>query len=280
MYKSLIQKNAKIRMEFLLKYQPHSDEWDCPYDEMEYLLLESLTQPVFNLETESFQENPLLELDLFNIKRYLEDIAKDVVENKITEISSIENDLERKFKSEVIDQIKEDYWDDFDLGRFEKRDVLLQSLVYFFKFSIKEDYSPKNYPYTAIFREVEENNKDSFPRENIQGWVRSYVLNKRDEELHQSFFYWDGKVFKNSETHSISANFEIVAWSEIAERDKEDFIVFKSKINQLNKYLQYAFSDKAIDLKPEPLYTKISWGETFDSLKLYKEKEGKINEKH
>lgn len=273
MSKSLIEKNAKRRMEFLSEYQPHSGEWDCPYDEMEYFLLENLTQPVFNLDNKDFHENPLLALDSFNIKRFLEEIAKDVVEKKLTDVSNIENDLERMFKAEILDQIEDDYWNNFDLGRFEKRDILLQALVYFFRYSIKEDYDPKKYPYTAIFREVEKDNNDSLPNENIQGWVRSYVLNKREEELHQSFSYWDGKDFKNSETKPISENFEIVAWREIADRDKEDFIIFKSKISQLNEYLRHAFSDKAIESQPEPEYTDISWGEEFDSLKRYKEQE-------
>ena len=137
MSKSLNEKNAKRRMEFLLEYQPHSDEWDCPYDEMEYFLLKSLTQPVFNSENEEFYENPLLALDSFNIKRFLEEIAKDVVEKKLTDISNIENDLERMFKAKILDQIEDDYWDSFDFGRFEKRDVLLQAFVYFFRYSIK-----------------------------------------------------------------------------------------------------------------------------------------------
>tara|TARA_Y100000588_G_scaffold112523_1_gene123384 strand:+ start:32702 stop:33526 length:825 start_codon:yes stop_codon:yes gene_type:complete len=273
MSKSLIEKNAKRRMEFLLEYQSHSDEWDCPYDEMEYFLLKRLTQPVFNSEIEEFYENPLLALDSFNIKRFLEEITKDVVEKKSTNISDIENDLERMFKAEVLYQIEDDYWDSFDLGRFEKRDVLLQALVYFFRYSIKKDYDPKIYPYTAIFREVEKDSNDSLPNKNAQGWIRSYVLNQREEEIHQSFSYWDGKKFKNSETKPISENFEIVAWREIVDRDKEDFIIFKSKISQLNEYLRHAFSDKAIDSNLEPEYTDISWGEEFDSLKRYKEQE-------
>ncbi len=267
---------AKERMDFLFE-QPHDDEWDSPYDEFEYFILKKITQNVYNLETDTFIENPIVvNISNYNIIKYLEEISFNLLNEKITSLD-IDDENELVFKSILIDFIDTYTWSisPESFNYIAMHDVLKQAVVPFINNYETDGYDATDSPYDSFFIIVEKD-KDKLSEMTIpseedgKGWVRSIILNKKMNEKHYSYSYWDGKEFCTSEKEKLSAElFEVVAWAEISKDiDEDSYILYRKNHFEVKSQLKYSFSDTATDFS-SPNYSNIQhWKNDFKYLKI------------
>jgi hypothetical protein len=233
---SKILKIAKKRMNFLYNNQPHDHEWDCPYEEIEYFIL----RDVFDTRYEYFGEesdpnyfnnskevdSPYLKLSDLELILVFQELGKKW-RNECYELNSFK-ELQFQLFNEVdesaLSYLTESY--EYDMSKINISDIFSQAVVYFLKNYKKESYNSHEYPYKALWNNIENKDKnveDSMvdfpehgnPADSVKGWVKVFL--KTDTTNSLSFAYWNGVNFNLT---------EIIAWKEITSDDMDDYIEF------------------------------------------------------
>lgn len=238
---SIIKENALKRMKWLSDNQPHDHEWDCPYEETEYFILKAITQPVFSMDSNDFEENPLLSISVYNIQKEIRNLVIDLKLGYTIENLLEKYEEESLLKYEIL-SVFENYLGLYNgyqyFGRLAASDVLLQSIICFFERGTKEDYDPSFYPMSSVWIEVMDEERNQIGEENLPmldvelaGWLKCKVKNREDNNYLLTFLYWDGSKFKASEKEDL--NFDIVdvmAWKEIIPQDFDEYLHYRKRV--------------------------------------------------
>lgn len=253
----MIEENALKRMRFLLESQPHDDEWDCPYDEVEYFILKAITQPVYKKEIDSFVKNPFLELSFYRKQKEIKTLASDLKNGLNVEELLLKYSKSSLVNYKVLSIISGylGYYNECQyFGRLSASDVLLQSILSFLNESEKKEYVENNYVLSSLWVELfdMENNLigyDTLPESNSNtGWVKCKVKNKHDKDYLLTFLFWDGSKFKISQSKALNEDIiNVVAWKEITNDDLNEYLDFKrrvliSSLNVLSVFKEPLFS--------------------------------------
>lgn len=280
---SIIKINAKRRMNFLIENQPHDDEWDCPYDELEYFILKAITQPVYVLEQDKFIENNLIKLSTYRKTKEIKEIAADLKQGFLIGDLINKYESQSRFKLEILLVLK-DYIGYYNgamfFGKLSVSDVLLQSLLFFIKEAEKEDYDPTFYNLASVWVELFDLDNNFLGDEELPekgqgsvniGWVKAKVKNKRDKELLLTFLYWNGEHFMSTEKKEVNYDIiDVIGWKEIDNNDEEDFLTFKRR-NFIGSLGLLNIMEESKNLEEERLFDRKKAMYEFSILNRYKE---------
>lgn len=221
----LIEQKAKNRMDSLYS-QPHDDEWDSPYDELEYFLLKKLTQPIYEEYKDDFIVNPIiLNCTKKDMILFLNEISLNIINNQDIKINE-NNEKENQFKT-IIKSVIDNYKSVFqNFGSFGINDVICEGLIYFLERYESIDYDHEEYSSAFFYNDI--NPKQKFHDMEEKLYI-GYIKNKKNIST-KTFFYFKNNNFITSEVnHTIVHN--AIAWKEIEEKDLNDYIIYRQNDN-------------------------------------------------